>query len=116
MLRTIPELIQESRVNLRCISAAQAQTELADGEGVYIDVREAEEVSVKPSTTAVNIPRGILEMSMLERYPDPQQAIYVHCATGGRATLAAEQLKRLGYTHVSVVTCSIDTICQLQIA
>ncbi len=114
MLKTIPDLIKELRTNHRCISAEQARKEIAAGEGVFIDVRETEEVNLKPSLAATHIPRGILEMKMAMQFPDPQQAIYLHCQTGGRATLAAEQLKRLGYTDVSVVTCSIDDICKLE--
>lgn len=113
MLQSIPDLIQEIRANQRCISAEQARIELAGGEGVYIDVREAEEVRMKPSKTATHIPRGILEMKISIQFPDSNQAIYIHCQTGGRATLAAAQLQRLGYTNVSVVTCSIDAICKL---
>ncbi|MEH6556866.1 MAG: rhodanese-like domain-containing protein [Oceanicoccus sp.] len=114
MLQSIPELIQAIRADLRCISAEQARTELASGKGVFIDVRETEEVNAKPSKAAIHIPRGILEMKMAMQFPDPKQPIYLHCQTGGRATLAAEQLKRLGYTNVSVVTCPIDDICKLE--
>ena len=34
----------------------------------------------------------------------------LHCATGGRAILAAEQLKRLGYKHVSVIACHAEIV------
>mgnify|MGYP003385452183 CR=1 FL=1 len=113
MLQSIPDMIKEIRSNQRCITAEQALVELANGEGVFIDVRETAEVEAKPSAASTSIPRGILEMKMAAQFPNHETPVYVHCATGARATLAAEQLKRLGYTHVSVVTCSIDDICKI---
>jgi rhodanese-related sulfurtransferase len=35
----------------------------------------------------------------------------LHCATGARAIFSAEQLKRVGYLNVSVITSSLDDIC-----
>lgn len=114
MLQSIPDLIKEIRADQRCITAEQAIVELANGEGVFIDVRETAEVEEKPATASTHIPRGILEMKMSMQFPDHELPIYIHCATGARATLAAEQLKRLGYTNISVVTCSIDDICSIE--
>ena len=109
-LKTIPDLIKEIRPLLRCISLESALKELRSNNGVIIDVREPSEVLESPSPNSINIPRGIIEMKMTELYPNPEQAIYVHCATGARATLSAEQLKRLGYQNVNVITCDLETI------
>ena len=49
-------------------------------------------------------------MKMLKMYPDENLAIFIHCATGARATFAAEQLTRVGYKNVWVVTCVLDEI------
>ena len=49
-------------------------------------------------------------MKLMEIEKDPARPIYLHCATSARATLSAEQLTRLGYTNVSVITCDVDTI------
>ncbi len=50
-------------------------------------------------------------MKMLQMHPDENLAIFIHCATGARATLSAEQLKRVGYKNVWVITCMLDDIC-----
>jgi rhodanese-related sulfurtransferase len=114
MLMTVPELIAKVRGNLRLLDAATAMTECADKNGDVIDVREPGEVQAKPVEGSVNIPRGILEMMMLEKFKEPSHPIYIHCASGVRATLAAEQLQRLGYDDVTVITCGIDDICKAQ--
>lgn len=114
MLRSIPELMDEVRAELRCITASEAMRELADEGGVVIDVREAAEVAAKPAPASQPISRGVLEMVVSAQYPNPDHAIYLHCASGVRAALAAEQLKRLGYKSVSVITCPIDEVCGCQ--
>jgi rhodanese-related sulfurtransferase len=50
-------------------------------------------------------------MKMLQMHPDENLAIFIHCATGARATFAAEQLNRVGYNNVWVITCKFDDIC-----
>ncbi len=114
MLMTVPELIAQVREELRLLDAATAMSECADKSGVIIDVREPSEVQVKPAAGSINIPRGVLEMMALEKFKEPGHPIYIHCASGVRATLAAEQLHRLGYNDVTVITCGIDDVCKAQ--
>lgn len=106
----IPELVEEIRKSIRCVDALTAKTEAEHKDAIIIDVREPSEALDNPTPNTINIPRGILEMKMTTLYPSPDQAIYIHCATGARATLAAEQLKRIGYEEVNIITCDIETI------
>ncbi len=114
MLKTLPEIVAEARDHLRCLDAATAIGELKANHGTIIDVREPVEVSATPTPHSVNIPRGILEVKVTEAVPEADHPIYVHCASGGRAVMAAEQLHRMGYTNVSVITCPIDTVRNYQ--
>ena len=114
MLKTVPELVAEARVDLRCVNAATAMAEVNDNQGTIIDVRELVEVEQLGAPHSLNIPRGILEMKITGLVPDEQHPLYIHCATGGRATFAAEQLRRLGYQQVTVITCPIDTVVDQQ--
>jgi rhodanese-related sulfurtransferase len=110
MLKTIPELLDEVAPNVRCIKALSAAIERGENKGLLIDVREPEEHFAKPAVGAINIPRGLLEMKLMEIEKDPMRPIYLHCATSARAILSAEPLVRVGYTKVSVITCKIDEI------
>jgi rhodanese-related sulfurtransferase len=114
MLKTVPELVAEARAGLRCVDAAAALREIKENHGTIVDVRELVEVNDLAAPRSVHIPRGILEMKIAEVIPDEHHPIYLHCATGGRATLAAQQLQNMGYTRVTVVTCPINTIRELQ--
>ncbi len=114
MLRSLPEIVQEARSSLRCLNAVNAMAESKEKNGVIIDVREPGEVQAKPAPSSTNVPRGILEMKIIEMASASDHPIYLHCASGGRAALAAEQLVRMGYTEVTVITCPIDVVCETQ--
>jgi rhodanese-related sulfurtransferase len=114
MLKTVPDLVAEARTHLRCVDAATAMEEIRANGGTIVDVRELVEVNNLTAPRSVHIPRGILEMKVGEAIPDEDHPIYLHCATGGRATLAAAQLVKMGYTKVSVVTCPIGTVKEAQ--
>ena len=75
-------------------------------------LRESAEVANQPVPSALHIPRGVLEMKALEQFKDASAPLYIHCASGVRAKLAAEQLIKMGYENVSVVTCPVPTINQ----
>ena len=111
MLTPIPELVAQIKKNIQFASANDAQSVLAKGEAVLIDVREPSEFAQRSAHGAINIPRGLIEMKMAQLYPDPNQRIFVHCATGARACFAAEQLNRIGYRNVVAITCPLDGVC-----
>jgi rhodanese-related sulfurtransferase len=111
MLKTIPALLPEIRAKLNCVSAAEATRLSQKFNGVIIDVREPGEYAKKSADNTINIPRGVLEMKVLELYPDAEQAIFIHCASGVRASFAGEQLTRIGYQNVWVITCNLADVC-----
>ncbi len=111
---SVPELVKLASKNVRQIDANSAFKECRNNDGIVIDVREPGESASSPTKNTVNIPRGVLEMKISEVSNAPDKALYIHCATGGRATLAAEQLLRIGYTNVSAISCDIETIRSLQ--
>lgn len=110
MLKTIQERVSAISVPIRKVSAAEAAQETQSNHGLIIDVREPGEVEQSPTPGTINIPRGVLEMQLLEKEKDARRPIYVHCASGVRAQLAAEQLSLMGYENVAVLTCDIPTI------
>jgi rhodanese-related sulfurtransferase len=80
---------------------------------VLLDVREDNEFKAGHAPGTVNIPRGLLEFQIWKQlgYPkavDMGQKIYVQCRTGGRATLAAADLQKIGFTNVTAVIMEIE--------
>ena len=113
MLKTLQELIAETTGHVRTADSATAKNESTANGGYLIDVREPGEVQQQPSRGSHNIPRGVLEMKITDLCSDATAPIYLHCASGGRARLAADQLIRMGYENVTAVTCSIDNVCRV---
>ncbi|MGI9604867.1 MAG: molybdopterin-synthase adenylyltransferase MoeB [Acidimicrobiales bacterium] len=74
-----------------------ASAMLADG-AVLLDVREPDEIASGAIVDSIQIPRGLLELSIEARVPDRGQKIVVMCAGGTRSALAAQALGALGYT------------------
>ena len=75
---------------------------------LLVDVREETEFKAGHVPGTTNVSRGRLEFRIWRPlgYPDKvdmNRKILVQCATGGRATLAAKQLKDIGFTNVTAV-------------
>ena len=75
---------------------------------LLVDVREETEFKAGHVHGTVNVSRGRLEFRIWKPlgYPgkvEMNRKIYVQCATGGRATLAAKQLRDIGFTNVTAV-------------
>jgi rhodanese-related sulfurtransferase len=75
---------------------------------LLVDVREETEFKAGHVPGMVNVSRGRLEFRIWKPlgYPgkvEMNRKIYVQCATGGRATLAAKQLRDIGFTNVTAV-------------
>ena len=106
--KTASDLVDEAKSRIENLSVEAFAEELARGEALVVDIREAEERVVDgaiPGT--VHAPRG-----MLEFYADPgnrfhrpefepDRRIILHCAAGGRSALAAAALADMGYTNVA---------------
>lgn len=112
MLKTIPEFIQLAATHVRRISAQHAYSEASNNNGLIIDVREPTEFAKGHILNAINIPRGILEMRLIEQIKNPDAPLFLYCATGGRATLAAQSLAILGYNNVTVIVGSFNDIAK----
>lgn len=79
-------------------------------ESGYINQPDEDDEYPYPETFVVNIPRGLLEFHIADadhwdnelwvEMPAKDEEIIVYCKKGGRAALAAQTLKMLGYTNV----------------
>ena len=111
MILSVQELVTQAKRSVECVSAAQAYTRK---NSTFIDVRELAESNTSPVENSIVIPRGVLEMHIAKHCADANMEIYLHCASGGRATLAAEQLQRIGYKNVKAISCPHSLVLQAQ--
>ena len=108
-LLSASQIVAEARKTIPEITVTQAREELDQGQAdLLLDVREPAEWEKGHIPGALLAPRG-----MLEWYADPttpyakpelttkrDARIIVACASGGRSMLAAQTLKKMGYTDV----------------
>jgi rhodanese-related sulfurtransferase len=107
------EMVVEAGKNVSFIKPAELHG-LMENYEVYtlIDVRQELEHYRGYIPGSVNIPRGSLEFSIEDPAfwdavglyePEKSERIILYCLKGQRSTLAAESIRKLGYTHVYVI-------------
>jgi phage shock protein E len=111
MILSVQQLVAQAKKSVECVTAKQA---FSHKDALFFDVREPEEVAASRVKNSIPIPRGVLEMNIAKHCSDPHREIYLHCASGGRATLAVEQLQRIGYKNVKAISCDHQEICKVQ--
>jgi|TARA_B100000959_G_scaffold89259_1_gene94744 rhodanese-related sulfurtransferase len=111
MIKTAGELIAEAQTQIDCVDVVSAKTLYDNAENpVIIDVREAQNAEKSKIKDSINISRGLIEMKISKHCPDSESLILTHCGGGGRASLAALTLQKMGYTNVHAITATFDDI------
>ncbi|HET7037150.1 MAG TPA: rhodanese-like domain-containing protein [Thermomicrobiaceae bacterium] len=102
------DLVAEAKSRIQNLTPEQVHEELNGGDAVLLDIREGterEESGAIPGS--VHASRGMLEFYADPSSPyhraefEPNRRIILHCASGGRSALAADQLQRMGYRNVA---------------
>jgi rhodanese-related sulfurtransferase len=107
MSKKASELVAEAKSKIENLDPDTVERELASGDAVLVDIREAEELQGGRIEGSVHIPRGMLEFRADPTSPyhqeplDPSKRVILHCASGGRSALAAATLKEMGYERIA---------------
>ena len=111
MIKSASDFIAEAQQICNCIDviAAKELANLSDSV-IILDVREPHEAAESKLEHSINIPRGLLEMKVQNHCTEPDTLILIHCAAGGRASLAAARLHEMGYRNVHAVTAKFEEI------
>lgn len=111
MIKPASEFIAEAQKNCLCVDVTTAKSLFDNNSNtVVIDVREPAEAEQSKLTCSINIPRGLLEMKTPNHCSEADTTILIHCAAGGRASLAAARLKEMGYTNAHAITAKFEDI------
>ena len=102
------DLVAAARQRVENLDPDAVEAELASGDAILVDLREAEELEANGRIpNSVHIPRGMVEFRADPSSPyhqaplDPSARVIVHCASGGRSALAAALLQDMGYERVA---------------
>ncbi len=102
MAKSYEELVAEAGEETEQISIEEVHESVEAGEDfTVLDVREPGEWEQGHIPGAKHIPRGMLEYLANDELPNKEDRIVVHCAVGGRGTLATKTLQEMGYTNVA---------------
>jgi rhodanese-related sulfurtransferase len=108
MKKQASDLVGEAKSKIENLDADAVEAELASGDAVLVDIREAEELTSGGRIPgSVHVPRGMLEFRADTTSPyhqeplDPSKRVILHCASGGRSALAAATLQEMGYDRIA---------------
>lgn len=109
MAMTLHELVAEAKAQITEIDVATAAQAIAQGV-TLIDIREPAEFEAGRLTGALSIPRGVLEFKTVDHpaLANKDSRIVIYCRSGGRASLSALNLQRLGYTNIESIAGGIE--------
>ncbi len=98
----LQEMVAAARKRVPEVTPVQAASDLGSGKVTFVDVREASEWADGRIAFATHVPisqvEEAAETSLKELKDEP---IVTYCSHGVRSLLAADALKRLGFTNVS---------------
>ena len=107
MTTTVKDMLAAANAAVPRISGAEAIALSSQPNVLILDVRDAAEVKTTGKAKgALAVSRGLLEFRADPEAPthdaafDRAKTIIIHCASGGRAALAGQTLKTMGYTDV----------------
>jgi rhodanese-related sulfurtransferase len=96
------KLVEEAKQRIKECTIAEVKAKLDRGERFhFIDVREDNEWVTDYAKGAVHLGRGILERDIETVIPDKRAEIVLYCGGGFRSALAADNLRKMGYTNVA---------------
>ncbi len=94
-------LVTESKKHIKEINPQELKEKLDQHEPLHlIDVREDHEWGTGNIPGAMHLGKGILERDIEKTIPDLTQQIVVYCSGGFRCALVADNLQKMGYSHV----------------
>ena len=94
-------LVDDAKSRIAQIDIVEYQRMLAQGvPHLLIDVREESEWSAGRAVGATHIGKGVIERDIERLAPDRSATLVLYCGGGYRSALAADNLRRMGYTNV----------------
>lgn len=82
-------------------ASTQPQAGVHRPAGLWIDVRTPEEYAQGHLENTLNIPLQVITQHIANVAPDKNAPIHLYCRSGNRSGIAAEELRRMGYTQVT---------------
>jgi rhodanese-related sulfurtransferase len=93
-------LVKDAKSRIRETNVAEVKKRLDAGEKLLIvDVREESEFARGHVPGSVHLGKGIIERDIEAAVPDTSAEVILYCGGGFRSAIAADNLKKMGYTN-----------------
>jgi rhodanese-related sulfurtransferase len=94
-------LVNDAKKRIKQVQASELPAIVKkDPKARVIDVREESEYAAGHVKGAEWLGKGIIERDIEGKHPDRDEPLYLYCGGGFRSALAADNLQKMGYTHV----------------
>ncbi|HUD99898.1 MAG TPA: rhodanese-like domain-containing protein [Bryobacteraceae bacterium] len=92
-------IVDDAKTRVKQIDIGGYRRMQAAGEPhLLVDVREDNEWADGHAAGAMHLGRGIIERDIEARVPDKHTRLVLYCGGGFRSALAADNLRKMGYT------------------
>lgn len=92
-------LVNDAKSRIRETNVAEVKKRLDAGEKLLlVDVREESEWGRGHIPGAAHLGKGVIERDIEAAMPDTSKEIILYCGGGFRSAIAADNLKKMGYT------------------
>ncbi len=96
------KLVEDTRGSIKECTIADVQPRLAKEEKFHlVDVREESEFAAGHIPGAIHLGKGVIERDIEQAIPDVDAEVILYCGGGFRSVLAADNLKKMGYTNIT---------------
>jgi len=95
------ELVSDAKKRVKETNVAEVKRRMDAGEKfMLVDVREESEWARGHLPGAIHLGKGTIERDIEQRIPDAGAKLILYCGGGFRSALAADNLRKMGYTNV----------------
>lgn len=96
------KLVDKIKPQIKELTVADLNKKIKSQHRFYlIDLRERDEFQQGSIVHAIPLSKGIIERDIEKYIPDFEVEIVVYCSGGFRSCLAAANLQKMGYRHVT---------------
>jgi len=92
-------IVGDAMSRVRKVSVPETLERIKHGANL-IDVREDNEFEAANAKGSRHMSRGIIDRDIVQTFPDKNTELILYCGGGFRSALAADNLKKMGYTNV----------------
>jgi rhodanese-related sulfurtransferase len=94
-------IVDDARKHIAECTVPDVKARLDRGDQfLLVDVREESEFAAGRIPGAVHIGKGVIERDIEVKVPDTETEMVLYCGGGYRSALAADNLRKMGYTKV----------------